>query len=74
MDQMKNQDETDVDCGGISCPKCEASASCQDKIKNQDETDIDCGGSKCQKCEDSKMCKDNCDCVGGICTSNKICS
>lgn len=40
QDNKKNQNETDVDCGGV----CAACITCADGIKNQGETDIDCGG------------------------------
>lgn len=39
-DGIKNQNETNVDCGGV-CSVCQ---SCSDGIKNQGETGIDCGG------------------------------
>ncbi len=39
-DKIKNQGETDVDCGG-PCSACE---TCFDNLKNQDESGIDCGG------------------------------
>ncbi|MBI2967542.1 MAG: hypothetical protein HYY40_06990 [Bacteroidetes bacterium] len=44
-DGIKNQNETDIDCGG----NCTACPSCNDGIKNQNETDVDCGGA-CQAC------------------------
>ena len=28
-DKIKNQDETDVDCGGIICPKCNNTKTCK---------------------------------------------
>src|SRR3989338_279140 len=40
FDGIRNQDETDVDCGG----QCQACATCSDGIRNQGETAIDCGG------------------------------
>ena len=46
-DGVKNQDETDVDCGGV----CDACPTCSDGILNQDETLVDCGGTICQECE-----------------------
>ncbi len=39
-DGILNQDETELDCGGV-CPACE---TCNDGIQNQDEEGIDCGG------------------------------
>ena len=44
-DGILNQDETDIDCGGI----CDACPNCNDGIQNGDETGIDCGGS-CNPC------------------------
>ncbi len=47
-DGIQNQDETDIDCGGATCPACPP--SCTDGIMNQDETGIDCGGATCPAC------------------------
>ena len=48
-DNIQNQGETGVDCGG-PCHECEnQEPTCDDGIKNQDETGIDCGG-KCPPC------------------------
>jgi len=47
-DGIQNQDETDVDCGGV-CPAC-SSATCADGIQNQGETGVDCGGP-CPACQ-----------------------
>ena len=55
-DQIKNQDEEDIDCGGSSCAAClpeQPEETCADGIKNQDEDDIDCGGA-CDACEEGK--------------------
>jgi len=57
-DQIKNQDEEDIDCGGSSCAAClpeQPEETCADGIKNQDEDDIDCGGA-CDACEEDS-CK-----------------
>ena len=48
FDNIKNQDEENIDCGGV-CEPCVAE-SCDDGIKNQGETGIDCGGP-CKDCE-----------------------
>lgn len=45
-DNIQNQNEEGVDCGGV-CMPC---MSCSDGIKNSSETGIDCGGS-CQSCD-----------------------
>ena len=49
-DEIQNQGEDDVDCGG----PCDACPSCNDEIQNQDEDEVDCGGpcDACQTCED----------------------
>ena len=49
-DEIQNQGETDVDCGG----PCDACPSCDDDIQNQGETDVDCGGP-CTMCEGMKI-------------------
>ena len=50
-DGLRNQDEEDVDCGGI----CGACPTCSDGIKNGNEEAIDCGGSCSQSC--SNVCE-----------------
>ncbi len=45
-DGILNQDETDVDCGGI-CGPC---PTCNDGMQNGDETGVDCGGPDCPEC------------------------
>lgn len=54
-DNIKNQGEDNVDCGG-PCQPCIISnkPTCYDGIKNQDEKGIDCGGScrQCPTCDD----------------------
>nr|AIF18663.1 extracellular matrix Teneurin-1-related protein [uncultured marine group II/III euryarchaeote KM3_83_G03] len=67
-DGVKNQDETDIDCGG-SCLVC---PSCSDNIKNQGEENIDCGGpcEQCDSCIDNVQNQDETDIdCGGICPS-----
>ncbi|MBI4153748.1 putative metal-binding motif-containing protein, partial [Candidatus Woesearchaeota archaeon] len=51
-DSIKNQDESDVDCGGV-CDPCNE-VSCNDRKKNGDEDGLDCGGSDCPLCKDQK--------------------
>lgn len=51
-DGIKNQDETEVDCGGV----CNACPTCDDGIQNGDETGIDCGGS-CSECKEGAQGK-----------------
>lgn len=50
-DNIQNQGETGVDCGG-PCTACE---TCYDNIQNGDETGIDCGGS-CAPCAVPENC------------------
>lgn len=50
-DKKKNLDETDVDCGGATAPKCEADKSCLEHT--------DCASEGCddrKKCSISKSC------------------
>ena len=65
-DEIQNQDETGIDCGG----SCKACPTCEDGIQNQDETGLDCGGScaACATCNDEIQNQDETgiDC-GGIC-------
>jgi len=48
FDEVLNQDEERVDCGGPNCPPCPP--TCDDGILNQDEQHIDCGGPNCPEC------------------------
>ena len=68
FDGTKNQNETNVDCGGV-CDVCE---TCNDGIKNQNETGVDCGGvcNACETCNDGILNQNEIiiDC-GGICTA-----
>jgi|GEM_PF-1162071 len=77
-DEIQNQDETDIDCGGV-CEACIVipEETCTDGILNQDETEIDCGGV-CEVCvvpEPDPTCIDGIlnqdeteiDCGGEIC-------
>ena len=47
-DGILNQDETDIDCGGV-CTACAVLPTCTDGIKNGNETGVDCGGD-CDPC------------------------
>ena len=51
-DNIKNGDETNIDCGGTSCKPCAITPTCTDNIKNGDETNIDCGGTSCKPCKE----------------------
>ncbi|CAF4082611.1 unnamed protein product, partial [Adineta steineri] len=71
-DGIKNQDETDVDCGGAVCPKkClpqQSSPTCTDGVKNHDESDVDCGGAICtKKCLPQEGCRSSSDCTSNNC-------
>ena len=50
-DDIQNQGETDVDCGG----PCEACPTCEDDIQNQGETGVDCGGPCPTNCQGMKV-------------------
>ncbi|MFH0874676.1 MAG: Ig domain-containing protein [archaeon] len=67
LDNIKNQDEIGVDCGGI-CPPC---ATCFDEFQNQGEDGVDCGGpcKPCPSCNDLLKNQDetDIDCGGNIC-------
>lgn len=85
FDNIQNQDETSIDCGGV-CGPC---ATCSDGILNQGETGVDCGGpcSACQQCplscNDFDPCtEDTCDdrtgykcnhAVKSLCCGNGLC-
>ena len=43
-DHIKNQDESDIDCGGTSCPKCNNGMACK--------IDCDCVSDVCK----NKIC------------------
>jgi hypothetical protein len=47
-DNIRNQDEVGIDCGGV-CNACVA-ATCADNEQNGDEADVDCGGETCAPC------------------------
>ena len=79
QDNILNQDEEDVDCGGVCAPCVIAplAETCQDNIKNQDKEGVDCGGvcSPCVIAPPAETCQDNIqnqdeegvDC-GGVCS------
>jgi hypothetical protein len=46
-DNILNQDEEQIDCGGTVCKPCGA---CSDGIQNGFEEGIDCGGTMCPAC------------------------
>lgn len=55
FDEIRNQGELRVDCGGPNCPPCPA--TCDDRLSNQGEASvvpfaigIDCGGPNCPPC------------------------
>ncbi|MBT4540070.1 hypothetical protein HOC35_01025 [Candidatus Woesearchaeota archaeon] len=66
FDNIKNQDELGIDCGG-TCNTCE---TCYDGIQNQNEEGTDCGGicNTCETCFDNIKNQDETgiDC-GGVC-------
>ncbi|CAF1429379.1 unnamed protein product [Adineta ricciae] len=68
-DRMKNQDESDIDCGGFNCPKCRDMQKCT--------SPNDCLSGMCINsiCTPSLSCWDqirnrnetDIDCGGGVC-------
>jgi hypothetical protein len=72
-DNVQNQGETGVDCGG-SCDPC---ATCFDGIQNQGETGVDCGGQckpcdiSCGDCDDNNPCTED-KCANGQCVHTAI--
>jgi hypothetical protein len=56
-DKMKNGDETDIDCGGASCPKCANGQACGKKTDCMSGFCIMIPGSP--SCDDGSTCKDN---------------
>lgn len=84
VDGVKNQDETDVDCGGATCPKCAETKACK---RNEDcATDAcDMGSMSCVMPMANPTCSDNiknqdetdADCGGatcGKCEKDKQCA
>ncbi|CAF1186036.1 unnamed protein product [Adineta ricciae] len=53
MDGVRSQDESDVDCGGETCPKCKIGKHCNE--------DCDCSTNTCNngKCAAFESCDDN---------------
>ncbi|MCB9362424.1 hypothetical protein H6504_03230 [Candidatus Woesearchaeota archaeon] len=72
-DGLKNQGESDVDCGG----PCKACVSCGDGVRNQGETGVDCGGpckacmEQCESCNDYNACTLD-TCHAGTCVNEPI--
>jgi hypothetical protein len=74
-DGMMNGNETDVDCGGGSCPKCADGKLCDG---DADCANNDCDGGVCVSCMDGQLNGDETDVdCGGDCQANcadgKIC-
>jgi hypothetical protein len=68
-DTVKNSAETDVDCGGGTCPTCAAGKNC---LANGDCASSICTGGKCQappSCTDATQngTETDVDCGGGTC-------
>jgi len=59
-DDLQNQGETGVDCGG----PCDACQTCDDGIQNQGEDGIDCGGP-CDACIDTS--EETCQDINALC-------
>lgn len=48
-DHIKNQDEEEIDCGGV-CPPCVAPANCHNRVMDPGEDGMDCGGECSVQC------------------------
>lgn len=59
-DNIKNQDEEGIDCGGICGVAC---PSCSDGKQNQDEEGIDCGGPCSKVCQEACPITSDCTCI-----------
>ncbi|MBK9261793.1 MAG: hypothetical protein IPM54_18575 [Polyangiaceae bacterium] len=77
-DTVKNGIETDVDCGGLQCPRCSAGATC---TVDQDCKSLICSGGICTEatCEDAVMNgqETDIDCGGPDCKpcpTGKVCN
>jgi hypothetical protein len=67
FDGVRNQDETDVDCGGTVCPPCDTSQSCED---GSDCASLVCDNGMCRlpACDDGVKNGDETDLdCGGSC-------
>lgn len=51
FDGRKNQDETDIDCGGV-CETCVTPANCNNRKTDPGEEGVDCGGECSVPCND----------------------
>src|SRR5262249_1634041 len=63
-DGKKNGGETDVDCGGGTCPRCAAGLAC---LTRNDCTTARCVGGICQQCADNSLAVCGTDIGGGPC-------
>jgi GH18 family chitinase len=69
-DQVRNQGEEQVDCGG-PCPTCDP---CKNGKKDTGEVDIDCGGTCADTaCVTGSACTEAADCASGVCASDGKC-
>jgi hypothetical protein len=73
-DRLVNGNETDVDCGGASCPRCVNGKSCTTR---NDCVSAFCSGGMCQACSASADCgtDDNggCICAQPATGGSKVC-
>ncbi len=71
-DGIKNQDETDIDCGGTKCSKCSNGKAC---VINSDCSSNQCTGGKCMApCITNSDCSILNDvCAYGVCDASSKC-
>jgi hypothetical protein len=73
MDGRPNGGETDVDCGGAACPKCDVGKQCGASDENCVTTAFCDAGECAAKKLQGDMCADNKECASGHCTDAVCC-
>jgi hypothetical protein len=69
-DMVKNGSETDVDCGGPTCPKCANTKAC---AQDGDCVSGDCAGTVCVGRADGSSCGMAAQCASDHCTDGVCC-
>ncbi len=80
FDNIKNQDETDVDCGGSTCKRCRTGPTCDAGdgcVVGCEEVDLDCGSTNAT-CSAGDGCMPGCpiqdpDCGHATCSAGDGC-
>lgn len=71
VDAIKNGTETDVDCGGATCPKCGNGKSC---LAGTDCTSGNCSGGVCVALSNGTACTTASQCASGNCVDGVCCN